>query len=546
MTVTALPPDTTPPVITNVPGPITAEATGPAGAAVTYPSPTATDDTDGSDPVTCAPASGSTFALGDTTVTCNAADHAGNPATPATFVVTVHDTTPPALALPSSVTVPADSKQGATVTYTATATDLVDGSLTPTCTPASGTKFHLHDTTVNCTVSDAHGNPASGHFTVTVTDTNAPVFENPPGPLRVEAVGPTGATVNYTTPTATDPEDGAIPATCSPASGHLFPLGPTIVGCDASDAAGNPAHVEFTITVVDTTPPNLHVANPTTVQGATRDGILASAPSVVAFLHAFLVDDLVDQSPTVTTNAPASFPIGTTTVTFTARDAAGNTSTKTSTLTVLAPPPPASPPPPPPPPPVIIPPPPDPSSFRATAARGKITLSWTLPGSAVIDHVELMRTQATNGVAPALVYKGTGSTFVDTRVQDGDTYRYQLVSVAATGDRSTGVALTATPLSLRLLSPLPGKTLRTPPQLRWLPTAKASYYNLQLFRNGVKVMSTWPTAAKYKLKSTWTYLGRKYKLSPATYKWYVWAGFGARAKQKYSPLLGQSAFTIGR
>ena len=59
-------------------------------------------------------------------------------------------------------------------------------------------------------------------------------------------------------------------------------------------------------------------------------------------------------------------------------------------------------------------------------------------------------------------------------------------------------------------------------------------------------MSTWPTASHFKLKAKWTYLGRKYKLSAATYKWYVWAGFGARAKQKYSPLLGQSAFTIGR
>jgi hypothetical protein len=49
---------------------VSAEATGPTGAAVTYPTPTASDPIDPSPVVTCAPASGSTFPIGSTIVTC--------------------------------------------------------------------------------------------------------------------------------------------------------------------------------------------------------------------------------------------------------------------------------------------------------------------------------------------------------------------------------------------------------------------------------------------------------------------------------------------
>jgi hypothetical protein len=71
--------DTTPPAVGAPPADITREATGPAGVAVTFVKPTATDTVDGSGvPVTCLPASGSTFPLGDTTVVCTATDNAGN------------------------------------------------------------------------------------------------------------------------------------------------------------------------------------------------------------------------------------------------------------------------------------------------------------------------------------------------------------------------------------------------------------------------------------------------------------------------------------
>ncbi|HXI59195.1 MAG TPA: PxKF domain-containing protein, partial [Polyangia bacterium] len=80
--------DATPPVFRNVPGPITAFATATTGARVTYPLPRATDAIDGDRPVTCSRASGATFPVGKTIVTCTAADRSGNVST-ATFTVWV-------------------------------------------------------------------------------------------------------------------------------------------------------------------------------------------------------------------------------------------------------------------------------------------------------------------------------------------------------------------------------------------------------------------------------------------------------------------------
>ncbi len=159
--------DTTPPVIAAH-GDVTAEATSASGAVVSYTSPATSDAVDGAGTANCLPASGGTFALGENTVTCNATDAAGNKAIATTFVVKVQDTTPPVLRLPSNITTDASGLSGAIVTYSASADDLVDGSVTPVCTPASGSTFAPGTTTVNCSATDSHGNRVSGSFLVTV------------------------------------------------------------------------------------------------------------------------------------------------------------------------------------------------------------------------------------------------------------------------------------------------------------------------------------------------------------------------------------------
>jgi serralysin len=80
--------DTEAPTLT-VPGPITENAVSPAGLVVSFADRVAaTDNADPEPTVICSPRSGSTFAIGSTTVTCTATDTTGNSAS-RSFVVTV-------------------------------------------------------------------------------------------------------------------------------------------------------------------------------------------------------------------------------------------------------------------------------------------------------------------------------------------------------------------------------------------------------------------------------------------------------------------------
>ncbi len=79
------------------------------------------------------------------------------------------DTNAPVLPLPSSSMTEATNSSGMAVSYTASASDVVDGTVTPVCTPASGSTFPIATTTVSCTATDSEGNVARGSFTITVT-----------------------------------------------------------------------------------------------------------------------------------------------------------------------------------------------------------------------------------------------------------------------------------------------------------------------------------------------------------------------------------------
>src|SRR5262249_44295391 len=149
-------------------------------------------------------AAGSTFPLGQSTVNCSATDSSGNTGN-GSFTVTVQDTTGPDITVPDDFTVEADEAGGATVAYSASATDLVDGSVTPTCTPASGSFFPIRVNDVTCTATDSRGNESSKSFEITVRDTTPPKL-TVPNNQTVDATGPDGAVVTFSV-TATDIAD---------------------------------------------------------------------------------------------------------------------------------------------------------------------------------------------------------------------------------------------------------------------------------------------------------------------------------------------------
>jgi hypothetical protein len=170
---------------------------------------------------------------------------------------------------------------------------------------------------------------------------NAPpvlTLSNTP-PNRVEATGPSGATVGFTV-TATDAEDEPDPTpVCSSApSGAVFALGgPYTVSCSVTDSNGATSSGQFSFSVVDTTAPALvGVPANITTQATSPNGAVVNYASPTA-------TDAVDTTPSVACS-PASgsvFPIGTTTVTCFASDDATNTSSAGFTVTVTSPPPPS-------------------------------------------------------------------------------------------------------------------------------------------------------------------------------------------------------------
>jgi hypothetical protein len=324
------PPDVSAPVLTLPGAPdfkVTAEATSAQGAIVTYTA-SANDDSDGAVAVSCSPASGATFPLGTTPVNCSAQDIAGNTAT-GTFNVIVADTTPPVVTVPANILQEATSAAGAAVSFSASATDTVAGTLTPTCTPASGTTFPLGATTVKCSATDGF-NTGQSSFTVTVRDTTSPVVTVPPNVVR-EATGPSGAVVTFPPASAIDLVAGSLPAACTPTSGATFPLGTTTVVCSASDGT-NTGTGSFTVTVRDTTPPVITGTPGNIAVFGGTGGVVVTYALPTAF-------DIVSGVRTVTCSpvSGSTFPVGTTTVTCTAKDTATptpNTATTSFTVTV--------------------------------------------------------------------------------------------------------------------------------------------------------------------------------------------------------------------
>jgi HYR domain len=278
-----------PPTFTSLPASMTVPATGAAGAVVDYPPATAVDPEDGPLPATCLPASGTLFAIGETTVTCTVTDSEPTPNTvTGSFTVTVTplppDTTPPVVTVPGPLTQQATGPGGAVVTFVASATDAVDGPRPVTCAPTSGSTFPVGSTTVTCSASDlaAPPNTGSATFVVTVTDTTAPTFSGVPAGLTLQAAGPSGAVGSYALPTATDLVDGARPVACSPASGSTFPFGSTPVNCSASDTRGNTATATFSVTVQDPAAPVVTVPASREVEANGPNGSIVNYPPATA------------------------------------------------------------------------------------------------------------------------------------------------------------------------------------------------------------------------------------------------------------------------
>ncbi|MEW6207722.1 MAG: HYR domain-containing protein [Acidobacteriota bacterium] len=243
-----------------------------------------------------------------------------------TFTVTQQGASPACqIMCPTNIMAGNTSDQcGATVNYSAPTTSGTCGEIA--CSPSSGSFFPPGTTTVTCTTSSRPGCT----FTVTVNDTQPPSIVCPSDLIRSTDTNQCSAIVTYPSPTASD-NCSPVTATCNPPSGSVFPKGVTTINCAVTDSSGNSAVCSFTITVEDDQPPALSCPASITVT-TIRPGdssIAVNYPSPAAS------DNCAGVSVVCSPASGSVFPLGVTTVSCLARDAADNKAGCSFTVTVF-------------------------------------------------------------------------------------------------------------------------------------------------------------------------------------------------------------------
>lgn len=333
--------DTEAPTITSCPSNISQSVdAGQCNAIVSWGPPSATDN--------CLLISfnsthtpGTQFAVGTTTVTYTATDNVFNTST-CQFTVTVVDDIDPAITCPSNVTVSNDGGNcdAAVTIAAATSTDNCSSTITNSenggGANASDT-YSVGTTTVTYTATDPAGNTATCSITVTVNDTEDPTITCPSNITGTNDVNVCTSVETYATPSGSDNCPGQTTTqTSGLASGAAFPVGTTTNTFKVTDAAGNTADCSFTVTITDTDPPSISGCPGPTISANVDAGTCHSAQTLAV---PTVTDNCSGVSTltndfTGTSNASGNYPVGTTTVTYTATDPAGATATCQFTVTV--------------------------------------------------------------------------------------------------------------------------------------------------------------------------------------------------------------------
>ena len=243
-----------------------------------------------------------------------------------TQIITVMDITAPVITCPADITQAVDAGIcGAIVTFNATATDNCGGLLTFVYSQDTATLFPVGATIVTATATDEAGNISSScTFTVTVIDDEAPIITCPTDVTQPVDPGVCDALVTIDFPIVTDncnilsvlnDYTGTTSAT------GTYPVGVTTVTYEVIDVNGNSNTCNFSVTVNDTIVPiivcpgNITASNDLSLCGAAVNYTAPVGIDLCSTVTTALTSGLPDGS---------FFPVGTSTITYTATDAEGN------------------------------------------------------------------------------------------------------------------------------------------------------------------------------------------------------------------------------
>jgi large repetitive protein len=210
---------------------------------------------------------------------------------------------------------------------------------------------------------------------------------------------------------------------------------------------------------------------------------------------------------------------------------------------------------------------------RATDAAGNVgaaSRSWTIDTTAPDTTLASRPPARTTATTAAFRFSTSEAGTFECRLDGGSfspctspkTYRalargrhsfaVRAVDLAGNVDATPSLwQWTLTPATRRvaaspLFAPPPQAQVTRPPLLRWRAVRRATYYNVQLYRAGRKVLTTWPTRAKLQLRARWRFNGRVQTLEPGSYRWWVWPAYGRPSAQRYGRVLGTSTFVVAR
>jgi len=309
--------DTTPPEIT-APSAIIVEATSQTDNIVEYGVAMASDLVDVTSITNDAPEK---FPFGLTSIIWIVSDAAGNSdyAIQQIFIV---DTTAPEITPPADIITEAQSMIGNTVAIGES--HAMDSVEVRSITNDAPSTFSLGETIVTWTAMDSTGNSANATQLITLIDTTSPSIA-PLDDMIIEATSQSENQILLVFPTASDTVSDVKITHDTPST---FSLGETIVTWTVTDQDGNSASMTQTITVIDTTPPELTIP----------EDLIVDATGIVSIISVGQATstDLTDPSPNITNDVPEIFPLGQTLVTWTAIDSFGNSISETQTIEVQA------------------------------------------------------------------------------------------------------------------------------------------------------------------------------------------------------------------
>jgi hypothetical protein len=178
---------------------------------------------------------------------------------------------------------------------------------------------------------------------------------------------------------------------------------------------------------------------------------------------------------------------------------------------------------------------------RSRSALVPLKLRWVNPKAGDLDRVVVvlnLKRQPRGKRDGTVLYSGLrpSTTF---KLRAGLSGYVALYAVDRSGNASRPARRTVSLASLIPLRPLTGSKVVEAPRLTWKAKDGTAYYNVQIFRDGKRILTDWPSAASLRLPAK--------LLEPGTYTWFVWPALkGKRSAATFGDLIGRATFVYAK